>query len=57
MPYITGVKEQFHSPEYAAGIGLVLYGAGYVAGRAGASRGGLFTKMTGFLKNIMGRKK
>jgi cell division protein FtsA len=57
MPFITGVKEQFNSPEYAAGIGLVLYGAGYAAGRAGASDSGLFTKMTGFLKNIMGRKK
>jgi hypothetical protein len=57
MPFVTGVKEQFNSPEYAAGIGLVLYGAGYAADRTGALSDDLFTKMTGFLKNIIGIKK
>ncbi len=57
MPFVTGVKEQFNSPEYAAGIGLVLYGAGYAADRTGALSEDLFTKMTDFLKNIVGIKK
>ena len=57
MPFVTGVKEQFNSPEYAAGIGLVLYGAGYAAERTGALSDDLFTKMTDFLKNIIGMKK
>ena len=51
------MKEQFNSPEYAAGIGLVLYGAGYAAERTGALSDDLFTKMTDFLKNIIGMKK
>lgn len=57
LPFVTGMKDQFNSPEYAAGIGLVLYGAGYAAGREGASGVGLITKMTGFFKNIIRRKK
>ena len=57
VPLVTGVKDPFNSPEYAAGIGMVLYGAGFAAGRQGPSDTGLFTKMTDFLKNIMVRKK
>ncbi|HTZ18851.1 MAG TPA: cell division protein FtsA, partial [Dissulfurispiraceae bacterium] len=57
VPPITGVQEQFNSPEYAAGIGMVLYGAGVAPGRHEASDGGLFTKMTGLFRNIIGRRK
>ena len=57
VPFVSGVKEPFNSPQYAAGIGMVLYGVGFAAGRQGPSDAGLFTKMTGFLKNLIGRKK
>jgi cell division protein FtsA len=57
LPSITGVKEQFNSPQFAAGIGMMLYGVGFVAGRQYPSEGDLFTKMTGFLRNIIGRSK
>ncbi|MGO9376945.1 MAG: cell division protein FtsA [Dissulfurispiraceae bacterium] len=57
LPFITGVKEQYHSPEYAAGVGLVLYGAGYSHGPEDTTDLGLLNKMTGFFKNIMGKKK
>ena len=56
LPFISGVKEQCHSPEYAAGVGLVLYGAGYSLGTEVTADSGLLNKMTGFFKNIMGKK-
>jgi cell division protein FtsA len=57
LPFATGLKEEFNGPEYAAVIGLVLYGANSMAAAAGETGEGVLTKMTGFIKNIMGRKK
>ncbi len=57
LPFITGVKEQYHSPEFAAGVGLVLYGAGYSQGPADTDGSGLLNKMTDFFNNIMGNKR
>ncbi len=56
VPFVTGVKDQFNGPEYAAGIGLVLYGAGFNAGPEEPDDG-LLDKMTGFFRNIIGKKK
>ena len=57
LPFMTGVKEQYHSPEFAAGVGLVLYGAGYSQGPEDTDGSGLLNKMTDFFNNIMGNKR
>jgi cell division protein FtsA len=57
LPFITVAKEQYHGPEFAAGVGLVLYGAGYSHQPEDTDGAGLLNKMTGFFKNIMGNKR
>jgi cell division protein FtsA len=57
LPFATGLKEEFNGPEYAAAIGLVLYGTNSMADAAGDTGSGVLTTMTGLLKNIMGRNK
>jgi cell division protein FtsA len=57
LPFATALREEFNGPEYAAVIGLVLYGSNSMAGAAGDTGDGVLNKMTGFLKNIMSRKK
>jgi cell division protein FtsA len=57
LPFAPGLKEEFNGPEYAAVIGLILYGSGGAGetGRTGSE--GLFNRMTGFFSNIMGKRK
>jgi len=57
LPFMTGVKEQYQGPEYAAAVGLVLYGSGYSGAADAADDPGLLNKMTGFFKNIMGKNR
>ncbi len=57
LPFATGIKEEFNGPEYAAVIGLILYGAGSMAETGGPGSEGLFNRMTGFLSNFMGKKR
>jgi|WetSurMetagenome_2_1015567.scaffolds.fasta_scaffold00069_36 cell division protein FtsA len=57
LPFASGVKEEFSGPQYAAAIGLVIYGSGYVTNRAEPGKEDILTRMTGFLSDIMGKKK
>ena len=57
LPFATGIKEEFNGPEYAAVIGLILYGVGCMAETAGPGSEGLFNRMTGFLTDIMGERR
>jgi cell division protein FtsA len=57
LPFSAGIKEEFSGPEYAAVIGLVLYGVNSMAETGGPVRDGVFTRMSGFFRNIIGRKK
>lgn len=57
LPFINGVKEQYCSPEYAAGVGLVLYGAACSQGSEDTAGSGLLNKMAGFFKNMVGKKR
>jgi cell division ATPase FtsA len=57
LPFSSGLKEEFSGPEYAAVIGLVLYGVNSMADPGGPMSGGVFSRMSGFFSNIIGRKK
>jgi cell division protein FtsA len=57
LPFTSDIKEEFNGPQYAAAAGLVLYGSGCMMEKMVPGEEGLFTKVTGFFSNIMGRKK
>jgi cell division ATPase FtsA len=57
LPFATGIKEEFNGPEYAAVTGLIIYGAGSMKEAAGPRTEGLFNRMTGFLSNMMGKRR
>ncbi|HMK61636.1 MAG TPA: cell division protein FtsA [Dissulfurispiraceae bacterium] len=57
LPFVKGVKDQYQGPEYAAAVGLVLYGSGYSASTGSDDDPGLLNKMTRYFKNIMGKNK
>jgi cell division protein FtsA len=57
LPFAAGFKEEFSGPQYAAAIGLVIYGAGCAGERAIPGKEDLLTRMTGFFSDIMGKKK
>jgi len=57
LPFASGFKEEFSGPQYAAAVGLVIYGSGCMADRSAHGKEGLLTRMTGFLSDIMGKGK
>jgi cell division protein FtsA len=58
LPFSAGLKEEFSGPQYAAAIGLTIYGSGCVTERTAVpGNEGLFTRMSGFFSDIMGKNK
>jgi cell division protein FtsA len=57
LPFAAGFKEEFSGPQYAAAIGLAIYGSGCMVDKTAPGKEGLFTRMTGFLSNIVGKNR
>jgi hypothetical protein len=58
LPFVPGLKGEFNGPEYAAVVGLVIYGsASAFESAVWRSGDSLMNKMTGFFSNIIGKKK